>query len=50
MGMFSKLAKTGVAKKAVDKAREPQNQRKIKSALSGLTGKGKGKSSGTKRT
>ena len=43
MGLLSKLTKAGVAKKAVDKAREPQNQRKIKDAVSKFTGKGKNK-------
>lgn len=30
MGILSKLAKTGVAKKALDEARKPQNQQKLK--------------------
>ena len=44
---MSKFAKAGVAKKVVDEARKPQNQRKIKDAISNFTNKGKG--SGTKR-
>jgi hypothetical protein len=46
MGIMSKLAKGGLAKKAVDEASKPQNQRKIKDAISSFTNKGKG--SGTK--
>ncbi|WP_170182261.1 hypothetical protein [Blastococcus colisei] len=44
--MLSKIAKTGMAKKVVDEARKPQNQRKIKDALSSFTDKRKG---GTER-
>lgn len=44
---MSKFAKAGIAKKAMDEARKPQNQRKIKDAISKFTGKGKG---GTKRS
>jgi len=36
MGLFSGLAKAGLAKKAVDEARKPENQRRIKSAISSL--------------
>ncbi|MGY1722783.1 hypothetical protein [Blastococcus sp. SYSU DS0533] len=46
MGIMSKLAKSGLAKKAVDEARKPQNQQKIKDAISNFSNKGKG--SGTK--
>ncbi|MDP5184444.1 hypothetical protein QOZ88_17550 [Blastococcus sp. BMG 814] len=45
---MSKLVKGGMAKKVVDEARKPQNQRKIKDAISSFTDKGKGKGSGTK--
>jgi hypothetical protein len=30
MGLFSKLAKAGIAKKAFDEARKPHNQAKIR--------------------
>ncbi len=42
MGLLGKLTKAGVAKKAVDEARKPQNQRKIKDLVSNITGKKKG--------
>lgn len=42
MGIMSKLAKGGMAKKVVDEARKPQNQQKIKSAISGFANKRKG--------
>ncbi len=47
MGFMSKLAKGGVAKKVMDEARKPQNQRKIKDTISKFTNKDKG--GGTKR-
>jgi hypothetical protein len=47
MGILSKLGKAGVAKKVVDEAKKPQNQQKIKSAISNFTNKNKG--TGTKR-
>ncbi|MGY1915812.1 MULTISPECIES: hypothetical protein [unclassified Blastococcus] len=47
MGIMSKIAKGGMAKKVMDEARKPQNQRKIKDAVSKFTNKGN--SSGTKR-
>jgi hypothetical protein len=34
MGLFSGLTKAGVTKKVVDEARKPENQRRIKSAIS----------------
>lgn len=34
MGLFSGLAKAGLAKKAVSEARKPRNQRKLKSMFS----------------
>ncbi|WP_236835076.1 hypothetical protein [Blastococcus sp. KM273129] len=42
MGIMSKLAKGGMAKKVADEARKPQNQQKIKSAISSFTNKRKG--------
>lgn len=30
MGIFSKLAKAGLAKKAIDEARKPENQQKLR--------------------
>jgi hypothetical protein len=47
MGILSKLGKAGVAKKVMDEARKPQNQKKIKDTISGFTNKNKG--TGTKR-
>ncbi|MGY1750916.1 MULTISPECIES: hypothetical protein [unclassified Modestobacter] len=51
MGLFGKMAKAGLAKKAMNEARKPQNQQKLKSAFSSLTNRGNsgGKSSGTRR-
>jgi hypothetical protein len=34
MGLLSGLAKAGLAKKAVDEAKKPKNQRKLKSLFS----------------
>ena len=34
MGLLSGLTKAGIAKKAIDEGRKPENQRKIKSAIS----------------
>ncbi len=42
MGLFSGLAKAGIAKKAIDEGRKPQNQRRIKDAISSLRGKKNG--------
>ena len=33
MGLFSKFAKAGLAKKAFDESRKPHNQAKIKQAV-----------------
>ena len=33
MGIFSGLAKAGLAKRAVDEARKPENQRKLKNVV-----------------
>lgn len=44
---MSTFAKAGVAKKVVDEARKPQNQKKIKDAISSF--RNKGKDSGSKR-
>lgn len=43
MGLFSGAAKAGVAKKVIDEARKPQNQRKIKGFISSLTNRGSGR-------
>ena len=43
MGLINGLVKAGIAKKVIDEARKPHNQRKIKDALSGMSAKyGKG--------
>ncbi|MGY1712804.1 hypothetical protein ACI8AC_25165 [Geodermatophilus sp. SYSU D00758] len=42
MGLLGKLGKAGIAKKAMDEARKPQNQAKIKQLVSNLGSKGKG--------
>lgn len=39
MGLFANIAKLGVAKKVLDAARKPENQRKIKDAVSRLRAK-----------
>ena len=39
MGLLSGLAKAGIAKKVIDEGRKPENQRKIKSAISSLRNK-----------
>jgi hypothetical protein len=49
VGLFSGALKAGVAKKAIDEARKPQNQRKIKDLVSKVTGKGKRQGGGTAR-
>ena len=36
MGLVSGLIKAGIAKKAIDIARKPENQRKAKEILAGL--------------
>ena len=41
MGLLSKLAKSGVAKKALDEARKPENQKKLKD-LAAKKSQGKG--------
>lgn len=40
MGLMSKLTKAGLAKKAYDEARKPQNQARIKSAVARLRNRG----------
>jgi hypothetical protein len=40
MGLLSMFAKAGLAKKAVDTARKPENQRKIKDAMAKVRGRG----------
>ena len=47
MGLMGGLLKGAVAKKVFDEARKPHNQAKIKSAISSITGKGKGTGRGT---
>ena len=42
MGLLGKLTKAGVAKKVIDEGRKPENQRKIKNAISSFTNKNKG--------
>ena len=42
MGFLSKIAKAGVAKKAIDEARKPQNQQKLKGLAAKAKGRGKG--------
>jgi hypothetical protein len=49
MGIMSTFAKAGVAKKVMDEARKPQNQKKVKDAISSFRNKDKG-SGTTKRT
>ena len=39
MGILSKLTKAGVAKKAMDEARKPQNQAKLKGLAAKLQNK-----------
>jgi hypothetical protein len=39
MGIMSKLAKAGMAKKAITEARKPHNQAKLKSLVSKARGK-----------
>ncbi|SFE50285.1 hypothetical protein [Blastococcus tunisiensis] len=46
MGLLSKLTKGGAAKKVMDEARKPENQRKIKSAISSFRNKGGGTGTG----
>ncbi len=42
MGLISGMVKAGIAKKAIDIARRPENQRKAKEFVSGLRGKKRG--------
>jgi hypothetical protein len=46
VGLFSAITKGALAKKAVDEARKPENQAKIKSAIASMRNKG---GSGTTR-
>ena len=39
MGLISSLAKVGIAKKLYDEARKPENQRRIKQAVSSFSDK-----------
>jgi hypothetical protein len=49
MGLFGGLAKAGIAKKAIDEGRKPENQRRIKSAISSLRSKKSGGSAAPRR-
>ena len=40
MGLISKIAKAGIAKKAVSEGRKPENQRKLKNLVSKARGRG----------
>ncbi len=40
MGLFSALAKAGLAKKAIDEARKPQNQRRLKEVVAKVRSRG----------
>ncbi len=40
MGLISKLAKVGIAKKAYDEARKPANQEKLKGLVAKARGRG----------
>ena len=42
MGLFSAVTKGALAKKVIDEGRKPENQAKIKSAISSLRNKGGG--------
>jgi len=48
MGLFSALTKGALAKKVIDEGRKPENQAKIKNAISSMRGN-KGGGSGTAR-
>lgn len=50
MGLFSGAIKAGVAKKVIEEARKPQNQRRIKDLVSGLTSKKNGGATGGRGT
>jgi hypothetical protein len=49
MGLLSKLTKGAAAKKAISAAQKPENQRKIKSAISSMRGKKSGGTGTTRR-
>ncbi len=42
MGLIGTLVKAGIAKKAYDVARKPENQRKVKAMLANARGKKNG--------
>ncbi|WNV74103.1 hypothetical protein [Geodermatophilus sp. DSM 44513] len=50
MGLFSGAIKAGLAKKVVEQARKPQNQRKIKDLVANLTNKKGGGAPGGRGT
>lgn len=47
MGFMANIAKLGVAKKAYDEMRKPENQAKIKSAVSSAKAKAQSRGKGT---
>lgn len=47
MGIMANIAKLGVAKKAYDEMRKPENQAKIKSAVSSAKAKAQSRGKGT---
>ena len=49
MGMFSAITKGALAKKAIEEGRKPENQAKIKSAISSMRNKKSGGSGTTGR-
>jgi hypothetical protein len=49
MGLLSGLTKAGTAKKVIDEGRKPENQRRIKSAISSLRGKKNGGAAAPRR-
>jgi hypothetical protein len=50
MGLFSGAIGAGVAEKVIEAARKPQDQRKIESLVSGLTGRRNGGTPGGRGT
>lgn len=40
MGLISKMAKAGIAKKVLQEARKPENQRRIKQLIASRKGSG----------
>lgn len=50
MGMLRSAMKAGIAKKAWDQARKPENQAKAKELFNKVTGKGGDETKSTKKT